>query len=88
MLAFYIELQHNYDFDIKVDRYELVGFVKDVIDCRCLRCVFCFRIKEKDTFYIKFYSTIFNQSFFFSSLLELKNYNGCVCAIYNCYFLR
>ena len=46
----------NYDFDIKVGSCEFVGFVNDVIDCECLKCVFCFRIrkKEKDTFYINF----------------------------------
>ena len=59
----------NYDFDVKVKRCRFVGFVKDVIDCGCLGCVFCFRIKEKegDTFYINFYSTIFLQSCFFIS---------------------
>ena len=59
----------NYDFDIKVKRCRFVGFVKDVIDCGCLGCVFCFRIKkkERDTFYINFYSTIFLQSWFFIS---------------------
>ena len=81
----------NYDFNVKVDYCKLVSFVKDVIYCRCLRCVFCFRIKEKekDIFYINFYSTIFPQSFFFFyySLLKLNNYNGCLSAIYNCYFL-
>ena len=32
-----------------------------MIDHGCLRCIFCFRIKEKEknTFYINFYSTIF-----------------------------
>ena len=54
---------------IKVKRCRFMGFVKDAIDCECLECVFCLRIKEKeinkDTCYINFYSTIFLQSFFF-----------------------
>ena len=60
------------------------------LSCRYLECVFCFRIKEKEkhTFYIKFYFIIFLKVFFFSfSLLQQNNYNGYVCAIYNCYFL-
>ena len=71
------------NFDIKVKRCKFVGFVKDVTDCGCLRCIFCFRIKdkEKEEFYINFYSTIFLKSFFFffPSLLQLNNYNGYVC---------
>ena len=59
----------NYDFDVKVKSCGFVGFVNDVdvIDRGCLKCVFCFRIKEKekDIFYINFYSIIFLQSFFF-----------------------
>ena len=53
-LHFILNNNGNYDFDIKVGRYGFVGFVNDVIDCGCLRCVFCFKIKEKekDTFYI------------------------------------
>ena len=51
----------NNDFDVKVECCGLVDFIKDVIDCVCLTCVFYFRIKEKkkDIFYINFYSTIF-----------------------------
>ena len=54
----------NYDFDVKVGYCGFVGFVNDVIDCGCLGCVVCFRIKkkEKDKFYINFYSTILLQS--------------------------
>ena len=46
----------NYDFDIKVKRCKFVGFVNDVINCGCLGCIFCFKIKdkEKDTFYTTF----------------------------------
>ena len=60
-MHFILRDNDNYNFDVKVKCYRFVSFVKDVIDCRCLRCVFCFRIKEKekDTFYINFYSTIF-----------------------------
>ena len=72
-----------------------MGFVNDVIDCECLKCVFCSRIKEKekDKFYINFYSIIFLPIFFFFffflnfSSLQLNDYNGHVCIIYNCYFL-
>ena len=58
---FILSDNNNYDFNVKIGHYGLVGFVKTVIDCGCLRCVFCFRIKEKeeDTFYINFYFTIF-----------------------------
>ena len=38
---------------------------------------------ERETFCNKFYSTLFLQKNFFYSFLELNNYNGCVCAIYN-----
>ena len=59
-------------------------FVKAEIDCECLKCVFCFRNKEKKrgTFCNNFYSTILLQSCFFSpSFLELNNHNGYVSAI-------
>ena len=58
----------NHDFDVKVRRCGFVGFVNNAIDHGCLRCAFCFRIKEKekDTFYINFYSIIFLLSYFFS----------------------
>ena len=56
----------NYDFDVKVGCCEFVGFVNDVIDCGCLGCVFCLKIKKKeDTFDINFYYIIFLQGFFF-----------------------
>ena len=95
-LHFILSDNGDYDFDFKVGCCEFVGFIYDVINHGCLRCVFCFRIKdkEKDTFYINFYSIIFLQSFccfcfffFFFSLLQLNNYNGYVYTIYNCCFL-
>ena len=51
----------NYDFDVQVKCCRFVGFIKDVIDFGFWKCVFYFRIKEKekDTFYINFYFTIF-----------------------------
>ena len=54
----------NYNFDVKVKRYGFVGFINDVIDSEYLGCIFCFRVKEKekDTFYINFYSIIYLQS--------------------------
>ena len=66
-LHFILNDNGNYDFDVKVRRCRFVGFLNDVIDCGCLVCVFYFRIKEKekDTFYINFYSITFLQSFFF-----------------------
>ena len=62
-LNFILGVNSNYDFHIKVKLCRFVGFVSDVINCGCLGYVFCFRIKEKekDTFYINFYSTIFLQ---------------------------
>ena len=63
-LHFILSDNSNYDFDIDVKCCGLVSFLKVVIDCGCLGYVFCFRIKEreKDTFYINFYSIIFLQS--------------------------
>ena len=57
----------NYDFNIKIRRYEFLDFVNDVIDYGCLEYVFYFIIKnkEKDIFYINFYYITFLQSFFF-----------------------
>ena len=79
-LHFILSDNGNYDFDVKVRRCGFVGFVNNVINYGCLECVFCFSIKEKekDTFYINFYSIIFLQRFFFSPLLQLNNYNGYV----------
>ena len=68
----------NYDFDIKVKCCRFVGFVKDVIDFGFLRCVFYFRIKEKEKthFILNF---IQNYYYFYFSFLELNNYNKYVC---------
>ena len=65
-LYFILNDNDNYYFNIKVGHCKFVGFVNDVIDCEYLGYVFCFRIKEKekDTFYINFYSIIFLQSCF------------------------
>ena len=84
-LNFILSDNSDYNFDVNVGCCGFVGFVNDVINRDCLGCVFYFRIKEKerDTFYINFYSIIFLFSF---SLLQLNNYNGYVYAIYNCYF--
>ena len=55
-LHFILSDNDNYNFDVKVRRCGFVGFVNDVINCGCLKCVFCFKIKEKekDKFYITF----------------------------------
>lgn len=86
-LHFILSDNGDYDFYVKVKCCGFMSFVNDMINRGCLGCVFCFRIKkkEKDTFYINFYSIIYVKSFFFS-LLQLNNYNGYVYAIYNCYF--
>ena len=60
----------NYDLDIKIGHYGFMDFIIDVIDFGCLEYIICFRIKgkkkkKKYTFYIKFYSTMFLQSFLF-----------------------
>ena len=71
-LHFILSENSNYDFDVRVERCRFVGFINDVIDCRCSGCIFRFKIKgkEKDTFYIDFYFIMFLQSccyfFFFS----------------------
>ena len=72
-LHFVLSDNRNYDFNIKVRRCGFVNFVNDVINCGCLGCVFCFRIKEKEknTIYINFNSIIFLQNFF-SLLLQLN----------------
>ena len=89
----------NYDFDVKVRRCGLVGFVKNVIDNVCLSCVFCFKIKGKrkthfiSNFILQYayqkllFYNISPKLFLYFSLYELNNYNGYVCAIYNCFFL-
>ena len=46
-LPFILSDNDNYDFDVKFVSYKFVSFVNDIIDCGCLGCVFCFRIKEK-----------------------------------------
>ena len=73
-LHFILSDNDNYNFDVKDKCCGFVGFVNDVIDCGCLRCIFCFRIKvkEKDTFYINFYSIIIVQSFFFFLINSIK----------------
>ena len=65
-MYFILSDNNIYDFDVKVKCYRFMSFVNDVIVCMCLECVFCFRIKEKekDTFYINFYFTIFLKSCF------------------------
>ena len=63
---------------INVKCCRFVGFVKDVIDFGFLRCVFYFRIKEKEKthFILNF---IQNYYYFYFSFLELNNYNKYVC---------
>ena len=79
----------NYDFDIKVKCCRFVGYIKDMIDFGFLRFVFYFRIKEKEknTFYINFYSTIFLQNYFFISLYLNWIIITDMCVIYNCFYL-
>ena len=36
----------NYNFDVKVRRCKFVSFVNDAIDCECLGCIFCFRLRR------------------------------------------
>ena len=80
-------------FDVKVECCGFIGFVNNVIDCKSLERVFCFKIKkkEKEKFYINFYSLILLQSFLFYfiyfSLLQSNNYNKYACTIYNYCFL-
>ena len=89
-LNFILSDNGNYNFNVKGGSCEFVGFVNDVINCGCLGCVFCFRIKEKekDTFYINFYSIIFVIflkkfiSHYFNWIIIMDMY-----VIYNCYFL-
>ena len=59
-LHFILSDNNNYNFDVKVRRCGFMGFINDVINYGCLKCVFCFKIKEKekDKFYINFYSIL------------------------------
>ena len=65
-LHFILSDNGNYNFYVKIRRCGFVDLLNDVIDYGCLECVFCFRIKEKekDIFYINFYSIIFIIFFF------------------------
>ena len=47
-LHFILSDNDNYYFDFKVGRCGFMSFVNDVIDCGCLGCVFCFKIKMKE----------------------------------------
>ena len=62
-LHFILSYNDNYYFDVKVffffvekvmlrldvvDLWVFFTFVNNVIDCECLECVFCFKIKEKE----------------------------------------
>ena len=71
-LHFILSDNDDYDFDVKVKHCGFVSFVNDMINHGCLGCVFWFRIKkkEKDTFYINFYSIIYVKSFFFIASIE------------------
>ena len=73
-LHFILSDNNDYDFDVKVKRCGFVSFVNDMINCGCLGCVFCFRIKkkEKNTFYINFYSIIYVKSFFFFFIASIE----------------
>ena len=46
-LHFILTDNSNYDFDIKVELYEFVGFVNDVIDYGCLDVYFVLRLRRK-----------------------------------------
>ena len=84
-LHFILSGKGNCDFDVK---FEHCRFVNDVIDCECLGCVFVLKLRRKrkthsiSNFILQYFSKVF-----FFSLLQLINYNGYVCVIYNCYFL-
>ena len=41
-LHFILSGNNNYDFYVNAGRCGFVDFVNDVIDCRCLGCVFLF----------------------------------------------
>ena len=85
-LHFILSDDGNHDFDVKVRHCGFVSFVNDVIDCRCLRYVFCFKITKKREIYILYQLLFYNILLKFFLLLQLNNYNGYVCTIYNCFF--
>ena len=85
-LYFILSDNGKYDFDVKVGRCGFVSFVNDVIDYRCLRCVFCFKITKKRKKHILYQLLFYNILLKFFLLLQLNNYNGYVCTIYNCFF--
>ena len=41
-LYFILNDNSNYDFDVKVERWEFVGFVNDVINCECLGYIYIY----------------------------------------------
>ena len=45
-LHFILSGNNNYDFYVNIGRCGFIDFVNDVIDCRCLECVFCFRMRK------------------------------------------
>ena len=85
-LYFILSDNGKYNFDVKVERCGFVSFVNYVIDCRCLRYVFCFKITKKRERHILYQLLFYNILLKFFLLLQLNNYNGYVCTIYNCFF--
>ena len=60
-LHFILSDNDNYYFDVKVGSCGFLSFVNDVIDCRCLGCVFYFlRIKEKEKYHILYQLLLYN----------------------------
>ena len=85
-LYFILSDNGKYNFDVKVERCGFVSFVNYVIDCRCLRYVFCFKITKKRERHILYQLLFYNILLNFFLLLQLNNYNGYVCTIYNYFF--
>ena len=63
-LHFILSDNGNYDFDIKVRRCEFVGFINDLIDCRCLECVFFFFSLLQFNNYNEYVCAIYNCCFY------------------------
>ena len=71
-LYFILSDNGKYDFDVKVERCGFVSFVNDVIDCKCLKCVFCFKItkKKRNTHSISTFILQYSFKVFFITSIE------------------
>ena len=88
-LHFILNNSGNYDFDLKFEHCEFVGFVMMWLIVSVWSMYFVLKLRrKKGTFYVNLFYNIppFFLIFNFSSL-QLNNNNGYVYSIFNCCFL-